>query len=151
LRLRFETAETSGRVATYGYQYNISGGLINTQIALSGVVADGSPVPMDLAATYDFNGNRTELYATIGGTYDFVNTYSYDDGWGDLVSITQAGEVGGNEVTGKEVDFGYDYDQRLTSEQMYQDVDGTSTLIASAAYAYDGDSNLTDLKYGSSE
>ena len=61
-------------------------------------------------------------------------------------SGTWSGEYNG--VTAKNVTFSYDADERLQNVNYFQGAD-TSTLIA-ATYAYDDDSNLTDLAYTTS-
>ena len=41
--------------------------------------------------------------------------------------------------------MGYDADQRLSTLDMDQTVSDVNTLVSSAAYSYDADSELTDL------
>ena len=171
-------AAADTEVASYGIDYDIVGNVSDVAATLPG--ADGTTV--QLASAYDYNGERTELAMNIGtatpnwvttnddggtqgdfasftsGTDDFVNTYSYD--WqGDMTSVVQTAnqssdELSHNDVAAKTVTFGYDADQRVTSQNFYN-ADGTtdptglnsSTLVAGAAYSYDHDSNLTDLTY----
>ena len=118
--------------------------------------------PINLASTFDYNGNRTDLSANIngsatfddtsgvftgfsGGTNDFLNTYAYNS-LGNMTGIRQASN-GGNTVTGKTVGLSYNADRRLTGLDMSQDVSDVSTLVSSSARSYNGDSQLTDLMY----
>ena len=99
---------------------------------------------------------RTSLSANIGGTLDaggtvsggtpdFLNTYGYDSD-GNLSRVVQQGQTGGNGVTRKEVDFGYDEDNELTSIDRYQlDASGDDDLAAHSESAYDDQGNMTSL------
>jgi RHS repeat-associated protein len=155
--------DTASPVADYTYSYDIAGNVSNVEAQLGSVTTTGEPgdstVPINLASTFDYNGDRLTLSANIGGTAefddgefddfsggtnDFKNTYSYD-ALSDMTGITQTGN-GGNTVTAKNVVLSYDADQRLVGANMYQS-DSTSDLVSSAAYTYDGDSRLTDLMY----
>jgi hypothetical protein len=48
-----------------------------------------------LSSGYDPAGNRKSLAATIGGTKDFLNSYSYDT-LSRLDGISQQSQTGGN-------------------------------------------------------
>ncbi|HEX7378019.1 MAG TPA: hypothetical protein VF278_12940 [Pirellulales bacterium] len=50
-----------------------------------------------LASQYDPAGNRSSLSATIGGTKDFLNSYSYDT-LSRLVTMQQVDQNGGNAI-----------------------------------------------------
>ena len=60
-----------------------------------------------LASGYDPAGNRKSLAATIAGTADFLNTYSYNT-LSQLSMIDQQGQTGGNAVAPKSIYLGYD-------------------------------------------
>ena len=47
---------------------------------------------------YDADGNRTQLAATIGGTADFVNSYTYDS-LNREVQVKQAASTAGDAMT----------------------------------------------------
>jgi len=146
-------------VASYNYAYDLSGNVTDVTTTLAGVTSDGTPLPIQLASTYDYNGNRTSLAANIdgtalfnngeftgfsGGTNDFLNNYDYD-ALGDMTSVTQATQTGEkyNTVTTKTATFAYDSDSRLIGLGCSDGAGASYT----AAFAYDHDSNLTDLTY----
>ncbi len=98
---------------------------------------------------YDASGSdavsddlRTSLSANIGGTADFANTYSYDFD-GNLRQVVQAGEVHGNAVTEKQVDFNYNNDDQVMSIDRYQG--DTSHLVACSTYTYDDQGDVIIL------
>jgi RHS repeat-associated protein len=139
-------AAAQNSAAAYQFQYDTVGHVTNENIVLAGMSGG-----VTLASTYDFNGNRKTLSATVGdtvsngtfsgGTADFANTYSYDT-LGDLTNIAQAGENG---VTPKGVDLTYDADQRVSTIDAWQNA--TPTQVYHAAYGYDKASELTGLTY----
>src|SRR6185437_1038125 len=59
-----------------------------------------------LSSQYDANSNRTSLAATIAGTADFLNTYSYD-ALDELTQLVQQGQTGGNVVATKGANLTY--------------------------------------------
>jgi hypothetical protein len=160
-------SENGTDVASYNFHYDLAGDVtgVTAQLAAATSGSGGSSLPaVNLASTYDYNGNRLTLSANIGGTVsfsstdgtfneftgwanDFVNTYTYD-ALGDMTNITQTalGGSGANSVTPKNVALGYDADQRLSSVAASQGTD-YSDPVYSAAYTYDADSDLTGLKY----
>jgi RHS repeat-associated protein len=87
----------------------------------------------------------TDVYASIGSTPDFHNSYTYDPD-GNVMSVTQQGN-GGNAVTDKYVAFGFDDDGNLTGISRYQDTTtaAANCLVATSTYSYDGDGNVTGL------
>ena len=61
---------------------------------------------MTLGQTWDYNNNRLTLSANVGGDGDFANTYAYNS-LGQMTSVQQTGDYGGNPITSKLVDFTY--------------------------------------------
>ncbi len=98
-----------------------------------------------LNQTLDANGNRLSLSASIGGTADFVDNYTYDD-LERLTSVTQGSQTGGDAVAPKRVNFSYDEDSQWSTISQYADLAGTEQ-VATATYNYDYDGNLTGLSY----
>ena len=133
---------------TYAYQYDGSGNVLGENVQLGDLNSSHNVV---LTSAYDYNGNRTQLAADIGGTLlpnglvaggtaDFTNAYHYD-ALGNMTSIEQTGSG----VTPKYVTLGYDGDNRLTEIDRYNS-NGPSNLAARSNYTYDADSDLTDLQ-----
>jgi RHS repeat-associated protein len=120
------------------FSYNVLGQ--QTAVTSTGVL--GAP-SVTLASGYDANGDRTALDATIGAAADFQNSYTYD-AFGDETSVTQQGGSAGDAVAAKNVIFGYNDDSELTSINRYANT-STSDLVATSAYGYDNDGNLTSL------
>ena len=98
--------------------------------------------------SYDTLGNRTSLDASIDGTADFQNAYSFD-GFGREASVSQSGIDGGNAVADKLVTFSYNADNQFTTIDRYSDLTG-STLVAASGYGYDAIGRLTSLDQGNS-
>ena len=133
----------------YSYSYDTLGRL--TQIDNLGGETHGTPdVPdVQLNIVYDADGNESSLSATIGGTADFLDTYSYNAAqW--LTSITQQGQDGGDTVGGEHVTFNYDASGDNTGESLYQSTD-TSALVAKETSAYDGAGRLTSMTYANAD
>ncbi len=95
-----------------------------------------------LSAQYDANGNRTELDATIGGTQDYHNSYTFDY-LNNLTQLVQQGVGGGNTVHEKEFDFFYDTGSRLQEIDRYY---MGANLVAKSVYTYTADL-LTELRH----
>ena len=151
-------------VAAYTYHYDSVGNVTDVTTELAGVTANGSTIPIQLASTYDYNGNRRSLAANIGGTAhfntdgtfagfngsginDFLNSYSYDSR-GNMTGVTQQTAPGsyGNVVAPKNVVLGYDADSRVTSVNLFASNDAADP-VAAASYGYNADSELTELTY----
>ena len=159
-------ASDSTPVADYHYYYDLAGNVADVSANLAGV--SGGSTPVQLGAAYDYNGDMTSLAANIGGTpnydanygftgfsdgvNDFVNNYTYDQ-FGDPTSIVQTSQATGtyNVVAAKTVTFAYNTDEQVTGQNFYNTDDsgdlGASTLVAAAAYTYDHDAELTDIRY----
>jgi RHS repeat-associated protein len=93
-------------------------------------------------------GDRTSLAATIAGTPDFINNYSYD-GDQNLIVVQQQQQTGGNTVANKEIDYGYNAIGQFTAIGYYDELSGPRTDIATGAFSYDTDGRLTGLAYTS--
>jgi hypothetical protein len=63
---------------------------------------------------FDHLNRETSLTATVAGTADFLNSYSYDS-LNRLTQVTQAQQTGGNSVTAKRVNFAFNADGQYTS------------------------------------
>ena len=131
--------------SSYTYQYDSLG-------RQTSVTSDNPGQPtVVLTNGYDATGSdakgddlRTSLSATINGTPDFLNTYSYDSD-GNLKQVVQQGQSGGNGVTQKKVNFGYNDDNQLTSINRYQGAG--ANLVASSTYTFDDRGDLTALTH----
>ncbi|HJT35100.1 MAG TPA: RHS repeat-associated core domain-containing protein, partial [Pirellulales bacterium] len=100
-----------------------------------------------LTAGYDSANDRTSLSATIGGTADFLNNYTFDADQ-RLTDETQQGQNGGNGVAAKQIEFYYNALGQFTSVARYDFVGmGPMVDIATAAYGYDGGNRMTSLGY----
>ena len=110
--------------------------------------AAGGPV---VALFYQYDGQNTQpasVTATIDGRPDFQDDYQYN-AQGQVTSITQTGQSGGDAVANIGVTLSYDASGNLTN--LTRSVNGQPAV--SAAYTYDGQSYLTGLVYsqGSTE
>jgi YD repeat-containing protein len=78
-----DSGDANGQYVDYTYTYDAIGRL--STVASSGPT--GTPTVV-LAAGYDRDGNRTSLEATVNGTADFQNGYSYgrENGTGPIKS-----------------------------------------------------------------
>jgi len=100
-----------------------------------------------LTSTYDTLSRRTAVSASINGTADFLNSYSYD-ALHRLTRVDQTGQTGGNTVAEKRVDFAYNIASQYTSIARYKDTDGGSTHeVATSEFSYDTVGRLTGLAY----
>src|SRR5258708_22885792 len=103
------TTSASDNFSDYAYAYNA-----NDQVTS----VDNNTTPniprVILASAYDALGRKTSLSATVAGTADFLNSYSYDS-LNRLTSETQAQQTGGNTVAAKRVNFAHHCDRPYTS------------------------------------
>jgi YD repeat-containing protein len=100
-----------------------------------------------LTSAYDAAGNRTSLAATLAGTADFKNVYTFD-ALNRMTRVDQTDQSGGNAVAEKRVDFSYNAIGQFTEIARYKDTDGGSTHeVATATYGYDSLGRPTDLAY----
>ena len=85
----------SDPTASYAYDYNSLGEATSITQSIAGLTPS-----VTLTQQFDAAGDRTQLAATIGGTADFVNNYTYDL-LGEMTQVTQSGVTGGNAVAAK--------------------------------------------------
>ena len=130
----------SDPTASYAYDDNSLGEAASITQSIAGLTPS-----VTLTQQFDAAGDRTQLAATIGGTADFVNNYSYDL-LGEMFRVTQSGVTGGNAVAQKRVDFGYSSVGQLGSATRYADLTGTE-LVATGSYGFDEFGQLTSLDY----
>jgi RHS repeat-associated protein len=129
--------EASDSAATDEFGYDGLGRVTSISQAITGL-----PPTITLNQQYDANGNRTQVAALFDTTQDFVTNYAFD-ALGRVSQITQAGD-GGNSVSQKRVDFGYNRDGQFQSIKRYADLSGTQ-LVAQSAYSYDAMGRLNGL------
>ena len=100
---------------------------------------------MVLSYGYDQDSNTTSLSATVNGTADFQNTYSYDK-LDEMTQVVQSGQTGGNSVAYKWVTFNYEPDGQFASIDRYAGT-SDSSLVVEGDYGYDGAGRLTSINY----
>ncbi len=69
---------------------------------------------MILTSVYDAASNRTRLSASVGGTADFENDYTFD-ALNRMTRVEQIGQGGGNTVASKGANFAYNALSQFTS------------------------------------
>jgi RHS repeat-associated protein len=111
----------------------------NNGSGASGTTGTAGVPDVLLASTYNANGSRVTLAATLAGTADFKNSYTYNS-FGDEEFASQQGN-GGNAVTDKEGYFNfYGAQGHLESISGYGGPSfGQFPLYEDFAYDHDGD------------
>ncbi len=135
--------------SSYTYTYNSLGeqiGVDNNGTGPSGTTGTPGVPDVQLSSTYDADGNRTQLSATIGGTDDFVNGYSYND-LNQETQVSQAASpaIDADAVESKLVDFTYNADGQFNGIGRYASPAGSPQLVATSTYGYDGLGRPTSL------
>jgi len=157
------TADTSGLLNTFNTiatAYNADGSIAsigdnfshyaytyNGQGEVASVDNAGTPgVPhVVLSSGYDAAGNRSSSSATISGTADFLNSYSYNT-LSQLVQIVQQGQNGGNAVAPKEIDYSVNAIGDVTGRSAFNFIGiGPRYDIASEAISYNPLGLLTGI------
>jgi RHS repeat-associated protein len=92
-----EVTSTGDNFSNYAFAYSGQGKV--TSVDNAGT--PGAP-HVALASQYDTQGDRTSLAATLNGTPDFINSYSFD-ALSRLREIDQQGQSGGNAVAQKSI------------------------------------------------
>jgi len=145
---------------TFSYAYNADGQLTSASspdsayaYAYDGegrtasVDNNGTPNVPDvvLSDQYDANGNRTQLAATIAGTADFQNVYTYD-ALDRLTQLYQQGQTGGNAVATKGANLTYNLLGQLATVARTNFFGiGPAPDIATSTFSYDTANRLTEI------
>ena len=126
----------------YTFTYDGSGNVLKTTVShLPGL---SSSEQVTLSHFWDYNGNLVSLTAKIDGTTDFIDAYQYDAA-GQMTSVQQTGQDGGDPVAFKEADFTYTAGGQLETINRYTSSGGPQETVAESVYGYDDDGNLTSL------
>ena len=147
---------------TFSYSYNADGQLTSAsnpdsayayaydgQGRVTSVDNNGTPNVPDvvLSDQYDANSNRTQLSATIAGTADFQNVYTYD-ALDRLTQLYQQGQTGGNAVATKGANLTYNLlGQLATIARTNFFGIGPAPDIATSTFSYDTANRLTEIAY----
>ena len=146
------TAQQTGVGGTSGYYYTYNSlgqqASVDNNNAAEGVSTSNVP-DVVLASTYDGDGDRTSLSATIGGTADFVNTYSYDSSDRE-VQVTQGPAAGKSNVDPKTVSFTYDADGEVSTIDRFNALNTASGHVVKTTYGYDSFGRITGLTHSTS-
>ena len=137
------TYDSTGRILTESdnnssdtYTYNTAGQLTNTtESSINGPT-------VTLSYQYNSADERSQMAATIDGTADFVDDYSYDR-FGRVASVTQHGVPGGDAVADVQVDFTYNDANQVLTIDRYQD----NQLAVEGDYFYNSSGELVGLVY----
>ena len=100
---------------------------------------------MVLNIGYDNLQRETSQSATVAGTLDFLNNYSYDAG-SEVTQIKQQGQTGGNSVAPKVVTLTYNADGQYSALNRYANLAATQ-LVATSTYGYNADGQITSLSH----
>ena len=84
---------------------------------------------------YNANSRRTQQTATISGTADYKNTWTFDNA-NRQTQVKQEGQSGGNTVAAKRVNFAYNTGGMQTEIKRYNDLAGTQ-IVANTTFTYD--------------
>ncbi|WP_041401417.1 RHS repeat domain-containing protein [Planctopirus limnophila] len=133
----------SDDVSAYAYTYDLFGHIAT-------VDNDGTDDVPHVLLTADWNraGNRLSLAAQVESSDDFTNSYLHN-ALGQPTQITQQGSVGGNSVTEKRVEFGYDVLNRPHAISRFEQVSG-GTSLADSAFTFDDYGRIVQLKHAQS-
>ncbi|MBI3462976.1 MAG: RHS repeat protein, partial [Planctomycetes bacterium] len=139
--IEIEDEDTGGTLSKLAFTHDALG-------RVTVVDNDGTADVPNVVLTSGYNtlSRRTSLAAEIDSTDDFLNTWTYDD-LGRVTRVDQAGQMGGNTVAEKRVDFDYNLAGQFTQIVRYKDIDGGSgNEVATSAFTYDANIGLlTDL------
>jgi hypothetical protein len=97
-----------------------------------------------LSARYDAAGDMTSQSATIAGTADFANSYTFDADQ-RLTTVQQQRQSGGDNVASKEIDYAYNSVGQFTGIAYYNQLSGPRTDVATGALTYHTGNRLTGL------
>jgi hypothetical protein len=132
---------TSESAGTFAFTRDKIGNILTETQTINGLNPS-----IQLGRTYDLVGNRTQLFASIGGQLDFVNNYTYD-GLDRITKITQSDQVGGNAVAHKQVNYTYNLLGQMTQVNRYQSLTTTGEPVLRSVYSYDSANRLTSVAH----
>ena len=135
-----QLTDISDSDSTYAYTYDNIGRVLTTDNnGTSGVPR------VILTNVYDAASNRTSLSATIAGTNDFINNYTYDN----LNRMTQVAQVGngGNTIANKRANFAYNALGQFTSIERQVKPSSTWNEVVTTAFTYDTLNRLTGIDH----
>lgn len=135
-----QLTSVSDPAATYSYTYDRLGQVSTETQSLTGLAPS-----IVVSRNYDVSGNLTQAAATLGGSADYVNNYSYD-GLQRVTQITQQGALGGNSVTAKRVDLSYDANSNLTGIHRFEGLN-TTPAVAQTTQVYDAMGRLASIQH----
>jgi RHS repeat-associated protein len=126
--------------STYAYTYDA----IGRQLTVDNNGTSGVPRVI-LTSAYDAANNRTQLAATVGGTNDFKNDYTFDN----LSRMTQVAQIGngGNTVANKRANFVYNAIGQFTSVERQVKPSSTWNEVATTAFSYDTLNRVTAIDH----
>ncbi|MGH7138789.1 MAG: hypothetical protein ACREHD_23830, partial [Pirellulales bacterium] len=102
-----------------------------------------------LSQGYDLAGDMTSQSATINGTADFANSYAFDADQ-QLTMVQQQGVNGGDVISPKEFDYGYNSIGQFTGMADYNFIgDGPRLDTLAGTFSYDTGARLTGIDYTS--
>jgi len=138
-------ADVADNWSHYSYQYDPL-----DRLAAETVLNPGVPT-VTLTSGYDGNDLRTSLAASIDGTADFANAYTYDD----LMRMTDVTQTG-TDVAAKHVHFTYNANHQFEQIDRYAAVQSlplgaadlsspSANLVAGSQYTYDDSDRLIGL------
>jgi RHS repeat-associated protein len=135
-----QLTDISDSDSTYAYTYDNIGRVLTT----SNSGTSGVPTVV-LTNVYDAASNRTQLSATIGGTNDFKNDYTFDN----LNRMTQVAQIGngGNTVANKRANFAYNALGQFTSVERQVKPSSTWNEVATTAFTYDTLNRVTGIDH----
>jgi RHS repeat-associated protein len=138
-----ELTSASDANSAYAFAYNGDGEVTSTDNA-------GTPNVPDvvLTNTYDPLGDRLTQSATIAGTADFLNNYTYNNDQ-ELTTVTQQGQNGGDVISPKEIDYAFNAIGQFTDVWDYNTLSGPRMNVLHGAFSYDNGARLTGIAYTS--
>jgi RHS repeat-associated protein len=138
-----QLTSASDASSAYAFSYDGDGNVLTTDNA-------GTPnVPhVVLTNTYDSLGDRLTQSATIAGTVDFLNSYTYNNDQ-ELTTAAQQGQNGGDVISPKEIDYAYNALGQFTDVWDYNTLSGPRVNVLHGAFSYDTGARLTGIAYTS--
>ncbi|MBW3540935.1 MAG: hypothetical protein KY476_11745 [Planctomycetes bacterium] len=141
--------DAAGRLTSVGEDFSAYAYMYDALGRATSVDNFGTPgVPhVVLDSTYNALGNRTRLSATLDGTFDFQNDYTYDAaGRMTRIAQTDGDPAAGYTIADKRIDLRYSDAHELIQIDRYEDLDAIA-LVAITSFAHDAAGRLTDLTH----